>query len=327
MGNELVFKKIGLIFDLNAPEISPNKLLFSQSPQAVELKDRVRVYFCSRMTDSNHTFKSYAYFAEFTKDMAECLGVSKDPIIELGGLGTFDEHGIFPFSPLYHGGRWTAYTCGWSRRQSVSVETAIGHAVSFNEGLTFEKLDPGPIVAASLKEPFLVGDAFVRYFQGQYHMWYMFGTKWQYYDNSKTPERTYKIGHSTSKDGVHWSGHDGTSIIPDKLNENESLALPSVMYFNGKYHMCFCYRESSDFRAGGDRGYKIGYAYSTDLKIWHRDDELLKFESNSLESMWDNQMQCYPNFCIINDVPHLFYNGNEFGKHGFGVAKLILSHD
>ncbi|MDA8621193.1 hypothetical protein N9L48_00970 [Psychrosphaera sp.] len=326
MPTRLTFKKLGLIFDLDAPEVRSSKFLFSQSPQAIELDDRVRVYFCSRKQDNNNTFKSYAYFAEFTKDLTACLGVSSKPVVELGGLGTFDEHGIFPFSPMYHDNVWTAYTCGWSRRESVSVETAIGYATSQDSGLTFEKLGPGPIVAASLREPYLVGDAFVRYFEGQYHMWYMFGTNWQYYDNIKTPERTYKIGHSTSPDGIHWEGHDGTSIIPDKLNENESIALPSVMYFNGKYHMCFCYRESNDFRAGGDRGYKIGYAHSKDLTTWQRDDDLLQFDCNDQSSHWDNNMQCYPNFCIIDGVPHLFYNGNEFGKYGFGVAKLILSH-
>ncbi len=49
-----------------------------------------------------------------------------DTVIPLGDLGCFDEHGIFPMSVLRHGDAIYGYTCGWSRRVSVSVETAIG---------------------------------------------------------------------------------------------------------------------------------------------------------------------------------------------------------
>jgi len=34
-------------------------------------------------------------------------------------------------------------------------------------------------------------------------------------------------------------------------------------------------------------------------------------------------MMCYPNIFECNDNIYLLYNGNEFGKYGFGIAKLI----
>src|SRR5690606_42009093 len=55
-------------------------------------------------------------------------------------LGCFDEHGIFPMNVLRHRDIVYGYTCGWSRRVSVSVDTAIGLAVSHDEGLTFQRI-------------------------------------------------------------------------------------------------------------------------------------------------------------------------------------------
>ncbi len=98
-----------------------------------------------------------------SKDLREVIRVGPtECVIALGGLGCFDEHGIFPMNVVRHDDRIFGYTCGWSRRVSVSVETAIGLAISHDEGLTFRRIGDGPVLAASLHEPFLVGDGFVR---------------------------------------------------------------------------------------------------------------------------------------------------------------------
>ena len=34
-------------------------------------------------------------------------------------------------------------------------------------------------------------------------------------------------------------------------------------------------------------------------------------------------MMCYPNVFECDDDIYMLYNGNEFGKYGFGLAKLI----
>lgn len=38
-------------------------------------------------------------------------------------------------------------------------------------------------------------------------------------------------------------------------------------------------------------------------------------------SNWDSDMQCYPFICIINSVKYMFYNGNNYGATGIGVAE------
>ncbi len=37
---------------------------------------------------------------------------------------------------------------------------------------------------------------------------------------------------------------------------------------------------------------------------------------------WDSDMQCYPYVFECDGDIYLLYNGNEFGRWGFGVAQL-----
>ena len=110
-------------------------------------------------------------------------------------------------------------------------------------------------------------------------------------------------------------------IIPDKLNSDECQALPTVIKVGNRYHMYFCYRQATGFRTDRQRGYRLGYAWSDDLVNWSRQDDEAGIDVT--EGSWDSDMQCYPHLFNVDEKVYLLYNGNEFGKHGFGLAELI----
>jgi len=311
--------KLGKIFDPTEHALANNCIEFAQSPQTLIMHDRVRIYFSTRERDAVGKYLSHIAFVDFGKDLKNIIDISKNTVIELGGLGCFDEHGIFPVNVIRDGERILAYTTGWNRKVSVSVDAAIGLAISHDEGLTFQKLGAGPVMASSLKEPFLVADAYVAKYGGLYHMWYIYGTKWKKFAESEPPDRVYKIAHAQSEDGINWR-RDGRHIITDKLNADECQALPTVFYRNGQYHMYFCYRQAHGFRNQSHNAYRVGYAYSIDLENWQRDDDQAGIDVS--ETGWDSQMQCYPHTFEMNGKVYMLYNGNEFGRNGFGLAVL-----
>jgi hypothetical protein len=313
------WKKLGKIFDPADHQLPCGGAGFAQSPQTLVLDDRVRIYFSTRERDSTGKFLSHVSFVDFDHCLQRILGVASKPVIALGGLGCFDEHGIFPFNVVKAGDRVLAYTTGWNRRISVSADAAIGLAISRDGGLTFQRHGDGPVMAAALHEPFLVGDAYVVKYGDLYHMWYIFGVRWTQESENGAPDRVYKIAHATSVDGVDWK-RDGRLIIPDKLDADECQALPTVLRLDGKYHMYFCYRAAHGFREHSDKAYRIGYACSDDLVHWVRDDVRGGMEVSA--AGWDSQMQCYPHLFECAGRVYLLYNGNEFGRHGFGVAEL-----
>lgn len=315
------WKKLGQIFDPTEHALPNGCEQFAQSPQTLVLDDRVRIYFSSRAVDpGNGKFLSHVLFVDFSLDLQHILGIAESEVMPLGELGTFDEHGIFPLNVVRHDDRILGYTTGWNRRVSVSVDTAIGLAIGSDDGRTFERVGTGPVLGPTLNEPYLVGDGFVRIVDGLFHMWYIYGTGWLTPAAGAAPERTYKIGHATSVDGVDWTKDGGPQLIADRLGASESQALPTVIEVNGRHHMFFCYRESVDFRTNPSRGYRIGHAYSDDLATWTRDDDDPSLEVT--DGDWDSDMQCYPHVFAIGEQILLLYNGNEFGRHGFGLAVL-----
>lgn len=311
--------KLGKIFDPTKYKLPNNCFEFAQSPQTLVFTDFVRIYFSTREKDKTGKYLSHISFVDIDKAFKEVITVSKSTVIELGELGTFDEHGIFPLHIMRDKGRILGYISGWSRRVSVSVETSIGLAVSDDNGVTFKRIGHGPVLTSSLVEPFLVGDPFVLNINDIYHMWYIYGTRWINDQAKNIRERVYKIGHAISNDGISWN-KEGRQLIDDRLNSDECQALPTIIEFGGRHHMFFCYRQAIGFRKKKESAYRIGYAFSDDLKNWVRDDANVGIDVS--EDGWDSDMLCYPHVFHCDGKIYMLYNGNEFGRFGFGLAVL-----
>jgi sucrose-6-phosphate hydrolase SacC (GH32 family) len=285
------------------------------------LSDRVRFYVTMRQLDSDKKYKGQIVYVDTDFDFQHIIGVSKHFPIALGDLGTFDEHGIFPMNVLRHEDKIYGFTSGLSRRKSVSLETSIGLAISHDNGETFVKHGTGPILSANLHEPFLVCDAFVLHENNEFLMWYIYGIKWiQNAEVNGLESRVYKIAFARSKDAISWQ-NSSERIISNVIGEDECQALPTVCKIGNRYHMYFCYRSAIGFRDTTGKGYRLGYAYSDDLITWTRDDQMGGLELS--EDGWDSEMMCYPHLFKVQNKVFIAYNGNAFGKEGFGIAELI----
>lgn len=312
------WRRLGKLFDPGSVNLVPGQCGFAQSPQALVCDEFVRVFFATRTRDRTDAYVSQIAYVDFDKQFTGILGHSTAPVIPLGKLGSFDEHGIFPVAVVSVRDVLYAYTTGWSRRKSVPVDAAIGLAVSRDGGQTFSKFGEGPVLGPSLHEPFLVGDAFVALFGGLFHMWYIHGVRWIKNADGE-PDRVYKIAHAVSVDGIDWR-RSGTRSVPDRIDQDECQALPTVAEINGRYHMWFCYRHATGFRVDSRRSYRIGHAWSRDLEHWHRADEEAGLDVSA--TGWDSEMVCYPNVFHCGHETYMLYNGDAFGKHGFGIAQL-----
>ena len=313
----MIFENKGLIFDITRFEPFQD-YLFAQSPQLLAIENGYRIYFSARKQQGDGRMPiSEILYVDFDSDFKNIISFSKKTILTPGILGSYDEHGVFPLHVKEVNTRIFGYISGWSRRISVPVETAIGIAESFDGGKTFLRLGPGPILAASGEEPFLVGDPFVVEIDSGLVMFYIAGTEWKSSEKEEDPQRVYKIRTAESLDGIAWFKNE-RAVIDDVLGPDECQALPTVIKVGSKYFMYFCYREAFGFRSDPTKGYRIGYAESMDLVNWKRKDEILEIENH--DSDWDSQMRCYPHATLVGNKVYLLYNGNSFGRNGFGLA-------
>lgn len=312
------WKKLGRVF--NPAEIRDIPWLneFAQAPSVIVFDEFVRVYFsCRPLPDQNGQYVSYSAYVDLSRsNLFEIRNIAEQPIFSLGDRGTFDEFGTYPTSVFREKDKMIAYYGGWTRCESVPFNVAIGRAVSSDEGKTFVKDGPGPIISYSENEPFILSGPKIRKYNGMWYLWYIAGKKW--IDNNGKPEPVYRIRMAESKDGKDWTKLD-KDLIEVRLEENECQASPDVFFHNGKYHMFFCYRYSLNFR-GKEGGYRIGYASSADMINWTRDDAKAGIDI-SVEG-WDNEMISYPHLFSLDGKIYMLYLGNHVGKFGFGMAEL-----
>jgi predicted GH43/DUF377 family glycosyl hydrolase len=311
------WQNLGLVFDLAALDLSPDwHISHAQAPNVVDMGDFVRVYFCGRQSpDDSGNFVSLGMYADVIPgESFRVLEVSQTPILDLGGLGEFDEFGTYPISVIRNSVEFLAYYGGWSRPKDVPFDVALGLATSV-DGKKFVKFGNGPVLSATPNEPFVITSPKIRHFQGKYVLAYTSGVRWFDFDGRK--EIIYRNRIAFSNDGKNWN-RLGREIIQTKIGHDEAQACPDIYAINGEYHMFFCYRSSKNFRDDPRFSYKLGYAHSTNLVDWHRDDSKSVF----LESQenWDSEMQAYPNVFDFKGKTYMLYLGNGTGVQGFGAA-------
>jgi predicted GH43/DUF377 family glycosyl hydrolase len=316
--NGFRWKKLGKAFSPTEITGRPWLKEFAQAPATLLFDDFVRVYFsCRPPADAQGQYVSYSAFVDLDRrNLFRILRVSERPVLDLGGLGEFDEFGTYPFSAIRVGDEVRAYYGGWTRCESVPFNVAIGCATSRNGGQTFRKIGPGPVLSYSPDEPFVLSGPKVRRFGDTWYLWYIAGRAWKVVNGR--PEPVYKIRLATSREGLTWS-KVGQDLIESCLEPDEAQASPDVFETQGRYHMFFCYRYSSGFRSR-ERGYRIGYAWSDDLLHWKRDDSRAGIGVS--ESGWDAEMVAYPHLFEVDGRIYMAYLGNQVGRFGFGLAEL-----
>jgi len=313
--------KLGKVFDPRQISGRPWLREFAQAPAALLLDDVIRVYFsCRPPPDALGQYVSYSAYVDLDRtDPTRVLDVAQNPILTLGGLGTFDEFGTYPVSIIRHDNRIRAYYGGWTRCVSVPFNVAIGCAESTDGGVSFHRLGPGPVIPYSLHEPFVMSGPKIRRFNDLYHLFYIAGTSWKMVEGR--PEPVYRIRMATSADGLTWTKLD-RNLIDTVVEADEAQASPDVFFADGRYHMFFCYRYSERYRSHA-RGYRIGYAHSPDLISWTREDARAGLDVS--DTGWDSEMVSYPHVFHVDGTTYMAYLGNGVGREGFGLARLATA--
>jgi hypothetical protein len=301
--------KKGNIFNVNG-QFDWNKT-HAQVPVADVLEDRIRVYYSTRDVSG----KSNVSFIEVEKNNPEKIIYEHTvPLFELGNLGSFDDSGIMPSSIITVGNKKYLYYIGWTTRKTVPFQNAVGLAISEDGGKVFKKLSEGPIISVNYIEPYFSGTSFVTFENNTFKMWYLSCIKWEKFDGK--PEPIYNIKYAESLDGISWKQ---TGKVAIELNDDEGgLVSAAVIKEDDKYKMWFGKRKKSDYRNNITNSYKIGYAESLDGKDWIRKDNEVGIDIS--KEGWDSEMISYPYVFKKDNNLIILYNGNGFGKTGFGYA-------
>lgn len=304
--------KKGLIF---APD---NNFDWMASHASIPIADRIndnrlRIYFGTR----NKQGRSLPAYLEIDPENPQnILYLHPEPILPLGELGSFDDDGVMPSWIVNHNTRKYLYYIGWNRQVTVSYRLSIGLAISEDNGTSYRKYSEGPICDRALDEPYFGTAPCIIAEESIWRMWYVSCTKWELINGR--PEPFYHVKYSESEDGIHWVKTGQICIDYDGFTDG--IARPYVYRENGLYKMLYSYRSAIGYRTDPQQSYRLGYAESTDGRNWMRKD--IEVGIARSETGWDSEMIEYSYVCKHQGRQYLFYNGNGFGKSGFGYAIL-----
>ncbi|MES2281937.1 MAG: hypothetical protein V4542_11040 [Pseudomonadota bacterium] len=279
----------------------------AQLPTALVLSGKVRIFFAARNLQQH----SSVDFVDLSLDgeRVSFSAYSEQPVLTPGGIGTFDEHGVFPASVVKHNKKYFMYYIGWNQGVEPPLFYAtIGLAVS-EDGKHFVKHSVAPIMARSAHDPCLVTSPHVYIDRGVWRMTYVSGTAWTRKTDG-TLQSHYHIKYAESENGIDWR-REGKVAIDFGRGETNIARSWVVKLADGTYRMWFSFVSAEIGK------YRIGYAESSDGYSWQRNDELAGIDVDDGQA---RDMICYPCLFEYCDNRYMVYNGDSFGKNGFGVA-------
>jgi len=275
-------------------------------PTVIDLGERLRV-LCAFL--DRDKVGRLGFVDVDPEDPTRVVEVSEQPALDAGAPGTFDDNGVTPLSVVrLPDGRWRLYYAGWQLGVQVRYYLFTGAAESEDGGRTFQRVAQVPVLDRSDGELMVRSSGFALPDGDGFRMWYAGGSEWVVAAGGvRRPE--YALRHIRSADGLTWPASGEVCLAPG--GDEHGFARPAIVRDGDELRMWVSVRFLS-------RGYRIGYATSRDGLEWERRDDEAGIDVSA--GGWDSEMVCLP---CIRDTPAgrvMFYNGNNYGETGFGVA-------
>lgn len=302
----LRWRKLGLLYTL--PEQGLHNKLHSHVANPLPLfleGDKYRVYYSSRDTQNRSSIG--AVDIDITK--RKVIKEYANPFFIHGPKDSFYADGVSIGNCYKVDGTRYMLFMGWRNPPGEHWRGEIGRLI-VNADYSLDLESDIPLIGLEKSDPLSLSYPWVqRMDSNEYRMWYGSTLDW----DAGNEEMLHVINSATSADGHTWK-RQGLAV-PYQKNQAQAFSRPTVVNSNGDgYQMWFSYR------SGRGESYRIGYAESSDAMNWKLMLDKVGIEMSS--TGWDSNMIEYPFVFDHNHQRYMLYNGNDYGKTGFGLAIL-----
>ena len=294
------WKKLGRVFD---PQQQAGwTASHAANPVAEHVEgDRFRIYFSGR--DARNR-SSIGHLVIALDEPTRPLDVGAAPLLEPGPAGAFDQDGVTMGCVLTIGGIRHLYYLGWRLTKTHPWANTIGLARFDAAAGRFVK-HSGPVLGLSATDPYSMSYPCVLHDGTQYRMFY--GSNLDWGEDGHTMNHVIK--NAVSDDGLAWRPLDAVCLAYGATDH--AFSRPWVLRDGDTYKMWYAVRGAQ---------YRIGYAESEDLVRWVRRDAEVGIAPSA--QGWDAEAVTYPCVFSHRERRYMLYNGNGYGKTGFGLAVL-----
>ncbi len=242
-------------------------------------------------------------------DPSEVKRVSREPVLDIGAPGAFDDNGVILGDSIEHDGKLYMYYVGFQLVKKAKFLAFTGLAISVDGGDTFKRYSQTPVLDRSDEGLYIRAIHSVMIEDGVWKIWYASGNGWRWINGAPYP--FYHIKYQESPDGIHFQP-EGLLCV-DVQGDEYRIGRPRVYRCDAQYAMFYT-------RGAVSGDYIAGYAASPDGKRWTRRDDALGIGLSP--AGWDSKALCYPALLTYNNRTYMFYNGHDMGRDGFGYAVL-----
>jgi predicted GH43/DUF377 family glycosyl hydrolase len=210
--------------------------------------------------------------------------IHPEPVIDVGGPGSWDENHALDPATVLHDGKVFLYYTGSSPRADRSICLAVS-----GDGVHFEKYDGNPVIVGGAPEVVYHDSLFYLYF-------------WR----SVPGKKGFQVHYATSRDGYHYTEPANSLALPvgpDGSWESFTVETPRIFREGDLYYMVYC---GSDRHK--DYPFNAGLATSRDLVAW------IKYPGNPIftrgeEGRWDEGAIWFTTVEKINGCYYMWYEG------------------
>lgn len=234
--------------------------------------------------------------------------VSEQPVLDVGRGGCFDDNGMILGDLVEAPGGLHMFYVGFQRVARAKFLAFSGLALSADGGETFARVQETPVLDRAPGRSSIAAIHSAMYENGRWRLWYAAGDGWELIGGQPYPR--YHIRYMETDDLHGAPSRDEVCLLPQ--GQEYRIGRPRVYRDGDGYLMYFT-------RGDTKGGYFPGCATSMDGIHWERHDE--RFGLTLSERGWDSRTICYPALLDDGERTLMFYNGNDMGVDGFGMAE------
>jgi hypothetical protein len=232
----------------------------------------------------------------------------QEPFFLHGPNGSFYADGVSIGNYYMLGSRRYILFMGWQNPADSHWRGDIGR-LTIMPDYSLQLTQEQPLFGADSADPVSLSYPWVMQTgPAHYDMWYGSTLSW----DGGNGEMVHVIKHAESTDGSTW--HKKGLAVPYQLNVAQAFSRPTVIqHSSGAMDMWFSYR------SGQGQSYRIGYAFN------EGDGWQLALQHSGIrvsDHGWDAEMIEYPFVFEHKNSIYMLYNGNGYGRTGFGLALL-----
>lgn len=301
--------KHGLVFDTARDGVGGWMRHSALTPTPWRLDaDTLRVYAGFRDADG---ISRIGYVDVSAEEPTRIVRVSAAPVLDVGRGGCFDDSGMILGDVVQGPDALYLFYVGFQRVARAKFLAFTGLALSRDGGESFQRRQETPLLDRAPGRSTIAAVHSARYAHGRWRLWYAAGDDWERIGGAPFPR--YHIRHVETADLDAIPRDDQLCLLP--RGHEYRIGRPRVYRVGDRYLMYFTRGDT-----GG--GYFPGLAESEDGVHWRRRDEALGLALSA--HGWDARALCYPALARQRDRLLMFYNGNDMGVDGFGVAVAEL---